>query len=61
MNSQDYLEEMTAPRFVALRKAMDDKEIAAKYGRYYREVGPAHLSPEICAAIERDLERRRKA
>ena len=36
MNSQDLVEEMVDPRLVALRQAMEDKEIATKYGRYYR-------------------------
>jgi hypothetical protein len=35
-----------------------DEGVYARYGAEYLRCGPAHLTPETCAAIERHLNRR---
>jgi hypothetical protein len=34
----------------------EDAAIFARYGAWYMRCGPAHLTPETCAAIERHLD-----
>lgn len=55
---------MTAPRQTAreiaeTESASQDAGIYDRWGREYRARGPAHLSPEVCEAIERHLFRQR--